>query len=116
MSEQARTSAAMSTAFSRVWSNKLSIPVWSHQVRHGAVLDMGDDERPVLTSDSLNRYTPSLPSSLDSASLHSRHSCILTMNKMSLAMTQLDRLLVYMEMQTDLWLDQLMLSVHTSTI
>ena len=43
-------------------------------MRHGAVLDMGDDERPVLTSDSLNRYTPSLPSSLDSASLHSRTS------------------------------------------
>ena len=73
-------------------------------------------KRPVLTSDSLNRYAPSLPSSLDSASLHSRHSCILTMNKMSLAMTQLDRLLVYMEMQTDLWLDQFMLSVHTSAI
>ena len=40
------------------------------------------------------------------------HSCILTMNKMSLAMTQLDRLLVYMEMQTDLWLDQFMLYIR----
>ena len=38
------------------------------------------------------------------------------MNKMSLAVTQLDRLLVYKEMQTDLWLDQFMLSVHTFTI
>ena len=45
-----------------------------------------------------------------------RHSCIMTMNKMSLAVTQLHRLLVYIEMQTDLWLDQFMLSVHTSTI
>ena len=44
------------------------------------------------------------------------HSCILTMNKTSLAVTQLHRLLVYIEMQTDLWLDQFMLSVHTSTI
>ena len=44
------------------------------------------------------------------------HSCILMMNKMSLAVTQLDRLLVYKEMQTDLWLDQFILSVHTSTI
>ena len=38
------------------------------------------------------------------------------MNKMSLEVTQLGRLLVYMEMQTDLWLDQFMLSVHTSAI
>ena len=30
------------------------------------------------------------------------HSCILMMNKMSLAVTQLHRLLVYIEMQTDL--------------
>ena len=44
------------------------------------------------------------------------HSCIMTMNKMSLAVTQLHTLLVYIEMQTDLWLDQFMLSVHTSTI
>ena len=44
------------------------------------------------------------------------HSCILTMNKMSLAVTQLDRLLVYKEKQTDLWLEQFMLAVHTSTI
>ena len=35
------------------------------------------------------------------------------MNKMSLAVTQLYRVLVYIEMQTDLWLDQFMLSVHT---
>ena len=45
-----------------------------------------------------------------------KHSCILMMNKMGLAVTQLDRLLVYKEMQTDLWLDQFILSVHTSTI
>ena len=44
------------------------------------------------------------------------HSCIMTMNKMSLAVTQLHTLLVYIEMQTDLWLDQFMLSEHTSTI
>ena len=44
------------------------------------------------------------------------HSCILTMNKMSLAVTQVDRLLAYKEKQTDLWLDQFMHSVHNSTI
>ena len=44
---------------------------------------------------------------------YSLRSCILMMNKMSLAVTQLYRVLVYIEMQTDLWLDQFMLSVHT---
>ena len=44
------------------------------------------------------------------------HSCTMTMNKMSLAVVHLHTLLVYIEMQTDLWLDQFMLSVHTSTI
>ena len=44
------------------------------------------------------------------------HSCISTMNKMSLAVTQVHTLLVYIVMQTDLWLDQFMLSVHTSAI
>ena len=38
------------------------------------------------------------------------------MNKMSLAVTQIYRVSVYIEMQTDLWLDQFMLSVQTSAI
>ena len=43
---------------------------------------------------------------------NAEHSWIFMINKMSLAVTQLGRLLVYIELQTDLWLDQFVLSVN----